>query len=300
MKISLFTIIIILQISIYAQESYSIVFNVKGKINAPSYKGKKANKVPTVRADIQLKQGKFSILLIDFNQNNVFNEYRGCCKDVLGDGILFTGYQEKIINMSFSKRRYLTKNYPLAFNGETYRLRNLRKNKRGFYIANLLKVSIKYKTIFGTKNKVLIDTLPDIVLHNYYNDKKFKLKDKLEKNKDLFIQVMNQRYFLNNLMGDNKNNKLIRHITTKVNTLIVVVIKNRSVDAYIINKYNPKRKEFLIVKSNEKSKMLQLGYNMKDISTFLFDDKGKVIFTDLDNALTLKKAHRKELIRTTN
>ncbi len=277
---------------VYAQESTTVLFNTKGEMFAPlQNKNANTNKVATLRADVTLKHSKFSVLLIDYNKNNSFIDYRGCCKNIGSDGILFLAYQEKKINIPFYRRRFLLKNYPFAFNGKTYLLKNFRQNKDGNYIADLTKKTVTAETIFKTKNKVIIDSLPDIVLHNYYNNKEVRLRNKQNKNRKLLMQVFSLSDFVNYLALDLKKDKLLKKYFNHLDLVNIVIIKNKSVHSYLLNKYNRNKKEFLTLKVSEKDKILQLGNNMAngEESTFLFDEKAKVIFTDLDNFLAIKK-----------
>jgi len=87
---------------LFSQNSSVITFNIKGEIFAPlSKEDNFINKVSTIRADIQLEEGKFSILLIDYNKNGVFTDYRGCCRDIGSDGIIIMDYKE-------IKKKYFT------------------------------------------------------------------------------------------------------------------------------------------------------------------------------------------------
>jgi len=280
---------------LYAQESTTIIFNIKGEVYAP-FKNEKinTNRIRTLRADVKTTYGKFSVLLIDYNKNNTFTDYRGCCRTIGSDGVLFMTYKENKMNILFYKRRYLLKEYPFAFNGKTYLLKNFRKNKEGNYIADLVKSTIKAEVVFKTRNEVIIDSLPNIVLHNYYNNKEVYLRNKQGKDRKLLLQVFSLQAFVNYLMFDFKKEKLLKKYYYNLDVVNVVIVKNKSVHSYLLNKYNKNKKEFLTLKASEKDKILQLGNNIRgEITTILFNEKGKAIFTDLDNFLAIKKLEEK-------
>jgi len=274
--------------NIYSQESYPIIFSNKGEITVISQDVK--SEVKTLRADIILKQGKFSILLIDYNNNGVFTDYRGCCRDIGSDGIIIMDFKENKKIIQLNKRRFITKNLPLIFNTETFSIKNLRVNNEGTYIANLVKEKIELSTIFKTRNKVLIDTLSNIRLLNYYNKKPIFLREKLYKNDILYLRIMSQEEFVTYLKYGDKSDKFIRkYFPNHYKIVNVVIIHNRGMYNYIINKWNKSKKEFLTIMSSDKQKMAQLGYNMSEISKILFNDKGDVICTDFDSYIITKE-----------
>lgn len=282
---------------LYAQENPTIIFNIKGEVYAPIKNEKiNTNKTPTLRADVTTDDGRFSVLLIDYNKNSTFTDYRGCCGNIGSDGILFLAYKEKKREIPFYRRRYLLKDYPFAFNGKTYLLKNFRKNEEGKYIADLIKRTIKAETIFKTRNKVIIDSLPNIVLHNYYNNKEVRLRDKQNEDRKLLMQVFSLSNFVDYLASGLKKEKLLKKYFYNLDVVNIVIVKNKSGHSYLLNKYNKNKKDFLALKASEKYKILQLGNNMVrgEITTILFSEKGKAIFTDLDNFLAIKKLKKEQ------
>ena len=278
----------------FSQKKTLLTFNIKGSIFAPKLNSEiNTNKVSTISAKIDIPSGKFKITLIDFNQNNIFNDYRGCCRDIGSDGIIMSAYNEKIIN-TFT-RRFILKKYPISINGNTFILNNIRKNEQGVYIADLINKKIELGSVFKTRNKVLIDSIPNIKLLNLITNKEVRLIDLIKPKRKLYMNVMNWSECLFYMDNKNLRYSLKKYFFNSDLVNIVVVKKHSLKYALRVLKKQPYR--FLLIDTSDKKKLTLLGYNMSSRSTYLFNEKGKVILTDAFNYLNMKKIENKKKLK---
>ncbi len=223
--------------------------------------------------------GKFRLTLIDYNQNSVFNDYRGCCINIGSDGIIISGYNEKITRIFNNSKNFIFQNYPISINGNTFTLNNIRKNKQGVYVANLVKEKIDLDLVFKTRNKVLIDSIPDIKLLNLFTNKEVSIKNFKKFQRKLRINIMSREEFLIYLI--NGQNKLaLKKYFTNCDFVNIVVVKNNT-ELREMKKYLKQKSNFLLIDTINKKQLALLGYNLYTKSTYLFDEKGKLILSDI-------------------
>jgi len=299
MKNKLFLLLLLLFNCVFSQEeNIKIEFNIKGNLEYYNYKYKdfpiklkkhKIKLIPTLRADITEKHGDFSLLLMDYNNNGTFLDYRKLGSKIGSDGIYIVDYQKSIKKIDRSSRKYITRNYPILFNGISYRLKNLKKIEKDRYSAELTQEYIESVEIIKNKNGSLIDRLPNIKLSNYKKKELVALNKFLKKGNLLYLNFYNDdeknsiQFFIEPPVLNNLSKSF-----PQLKILNIGIINNEKTFDFYLNKYRINKDEILTVNRSQYDKILKLGYNFIPLNGSLFNDKGKVIMSNI-NASILKK-----------
>lgn len=282
----------------FSQKTKKIVFKATNELTIIKT-NKKKEVIKTLRADVTTAYGKFSVLLIDYNKNNTFTDFRKKGSKIGSDGITLIDYKEDKTTLDDYNRRYITKNYPILINGVTFRIKNLIKKEQFIYEAELVKEAVASKEILKNKNGVLIDSLPNLALKQYNSEIKIKLGEQLEEGKFLYLNLSDDNpYFTGFIIGNERLKKLRKRFNINIMS-IGIVREGRKVREIKVEGYRTDFSELFIVRDD--NKILKLGSN-NTYEGILFNDKGKVIksnmnVTRLEAFLIKNRKEKLELIK---
>jgi hypothetical protein len=289
--------------SVFSQEVniLKIEFNVKGslryynklKTTSQLPKSNEEDIIQTLRADVVTNDASFSLLLQDYNNNGTFNDFRKTGRNFGSDGIFITDFKKNNSKILESSRRYITKNYPIIVNGISYRLKHIKKIKTYKYTADLIKENLNIFDIVNNKNGALIDSLPNVKLIAYKEQKVINLNKLIQKDKLLYLHFYDDKnadvqFFI--------ESPILRQIRKSFPKLIIInigVIDNKKRFDLYLRKNHINKKDIFLLENNDNQTLLKLGYNFKPNSDVLFNAKGKVIMSNVDASKLKKYLYKK-------
>lgn len=274
-----------------------VLFNVKSNIKYFN----KEEIIYTLRADVILENTKFSLHLIDYNHNGEFSDFRTFGSKTGSDGIFITQYKEIISYIDKNSRRYLTKDYPFFIKNTFYRLKSLKKNGVNEYKALLVNDNVNPSEIVKNRNGVFIDSLPKIKLTAYNKSKSIELKQILKNNNFLFLNFYNDddNNFINFYTKSTKLKKLKKSFPS-LKIINVGIVNNSKKFEYYAKSNKINLNDFFIIGIKEHNKIFKMGYNFNPINGYLFNDKGKIVLSNVsvnDLSKYLYKQRRTTLLK---
>lgn len=275
----------------FSQEKIDIIFNIQGTNTSKTWFSdkdklfvtitlKKGNKnyfkkeiIKTLRADVKSKYGNFSILLLDYNKNGRFNDFRTEGSKIGSDGLFILKYNELLNNLNKNDRRFIYKNQPLVINGVGFELTNLVRKKNNQYKASLVKTKINAKIVRNNKNGIFIDKLHNVQLVSEKKDT-IQLINQLEKGKYLFLNPK-KGFTYDNWKAINT----LESFSFLLNIINIEIDDNPN--TYSSIKYKNRPIKYLVNKTDFKT-IFKIGYNNNTPDGILFNDKGEVVLFDVN------------------
>jgi hypothetical protein len=278
----------------YAQKDIEIEFNIIDKVALNDGFATK-DKLSVIKANVETKYGRFSLLLIDYNKNNLFNDFGnkyGIVSSLLSiskkpDGIRIGMYGlEKEKPLSDGGVNTLLKATEFLFNGYLFTLKNLKKTSKYKYTARINIVNdkeIDYKKGYNDYYLNYSDRISNICLKNLNNDKEFNMVKLLTKKK-LFVQYIYAELNLYNITNSIVN--YIESYTPKNMNIIYVFVDSskEEIESYV-NIRKLKFKTYYIDVKDYKS-IMSTGFTFFPEGV-LYNKQGKIVSFEYD--MTLKK-----------
>lgn len=288
-KYRLAILIFLISCQAFSQEGIEIIFNIKGINNSKTW-GKpkdsdfvsktitKTDKdyynketIHTLKANVKSKYGNFSVVLLDYNKNNTFNDFRTISGTIGSDGINIIKHNGTLDNVNKNNRRFIYKNMPLIINGTSFKLMDLKKTSNNLYKATLLKTKVNFDRVVKNKNGVFIDKLHDLTLFALNKDS-IQLRGQLKKGKYLFLNFT--KSFNSLTIETVKKLKKYSSVLNIVNIEVADIKSSSNVDTYKQNViYNVEKEDF--------DTIFKLGYNDNYPNGILFNDKGEVVLHNI-------------------
>jgi len=277
--------------NIFSQKTSKVItFDVKSKLYLTEMALSNNKKIPIASADILIKNTKFSILLLDYNQNNYFldtlnsNTKRGL------DGILIADYKRyQNIKKLINERRYFKNQFPFSVNGIQYKLSNFKKINDKTYQAILQNLNIdKSLQIIENKNGAYVNKLPNLKLKNFTNTKTINLQTIPLDKELIYCNFFNDDGAFGEFIDGLKQKKILQIAYSKLKIINICILSERNYIKAMARKFHIKTTNLYYINADQYTDLLKIGYNDTFSNNILFDNSGKVIQSFL-NYENLKK-----------
>jgi hypothetical protein len=265
------TILSLFFVNILSSQTINIVFNKRLIVNVYSTKQKDGMYYTfaynALASDVITPHGKFRIVLLDYNKNGRFNDYWNVNSEKRSDGISFIDYKSDTIDFSYWQKRSLKNNYPIAINGFTYRLVNIKRMTKDKYMGALVKESIEYSEIIKNKNGSIVDKLPKKLLEDE------KLTIDLKRESYLYIIFYDGKMNYPSFAPNYQTLKNLRKYHLRVLHLGVLK-KNKTISD---GGQNFNKTDLSFISINDSEKLVKLGCNDTYPNGILFNYEGEVV-----------------------